>query len=128
MLVNEVEVLRSEILEGVGVIEKRDMSKKERVQIEKKGKENEMKMLELDIKVDEKNDQIKKLKGEREDLNENLSLVKQYIDKYYNDLEKSESEKRKWMTNGNGGGAKKLKTLSIFLNLTKQFQTVPNII
>ena len=110
------------------MIEKIDMSKKERVQIEKKGKENEMKMLDLDIKVDETNDEIKKLKGEREDLNDNVSLVKQYIDKYYNDLEQSESEKRKWETNGNRGGAKKWKMVSIFPNLTGHSRTVPNII
>ena len=58
MLLNEVEVLRKEILEGVEVVEKGELSKKERVVIEKKGKENEMKMLDLDIKVDEATDEI----------------------------------------------------------------------
>ena len=128
MLINEVEVLRREILEGVEMGEKGELSKKERVEIEKKGKENEMKMLDLDIKVDETTNEIKKLKLGRDDMNENLILVKEYIDKYYEDLEMSETEKRKRESNENGGGAKKSKTVSIFSNLTEQFRTEPNII
>ena len=54
-------------------------------------------------------------------MNDYLILVKQYIDKYYENLEMSETEKRKRDSNGNGGGAKKLKTVSIFLKLTEQF-------
>ena len=48
-LMSEVEVLRKEILEGVVVIEKGGMKKKEKVELEKKGKEKEMKMLDLNI-------------------------------------------------------------------------------
>ena len=77
-----------------------------------------MKMLELDIEVDEKSNEVGKLKGERMDLQENLKLV-ECINKYYKDLEEKEKEKRKRELNGNGGEAKKMKMVSIFPNLTK---------
>ena len=64
-----------------------------------------MKMLDLYMQVDEKNDKVGKLKGERMDLQENLKLVQEYINNYYQDLEQKEKEKRKQESNWNGGDA-----------------------
>ena len=50
----EVKVLESEILDGVVVMEKGGLKKRERVNAKKKSKEDEMRKLDLEIVVDKK--------------------------------------------------------------------------
>ena len=113
-LMAEIEVLKNEILEGVVMMEKGGMKKKERMKAEKKGKEDEMRLLQLEMEADEKNNEIERLKGEKVDLEENVKLVEQYLDRYYEELK--EWEKRKRDLNGDDGQTKKGKTVSIFPN------------
>ena len=78
-LVKEVE-LKNEIQEGVVIMGKGELKKRERRRVEKRNKEDEMKMLNLEMMVDEKNDKIAQLYGQKEGLEENARLVEQYLE------------------------------------------------
>ena len=51
-----------------------------------------MKMLYLEMMKDDKKDEITQLKGQKEGLEENVRLVEQYLEKYYEELK--EKDKR----------------------------------
>ena len=77
------------------VIKKKgELKKRERRRAEKKNKEDEMKMLNLEMMKDDKKDEIAQLKGQKEGLEENVRLVKQYLKKYYVELKEKEKRKR----------------------------------
>ena len=89
----EVKVLVSEILEGVVVMEKGGLKKRERVKTEKKCKEDEMRKLDLEIVVDKKKNKVAQLAGKKLELEENKGLVEKYLERYYEELK--EKDKRK---------------------------------
>ena len=61
---------------------------------EKKGKEDEMRLLQSEMEADKKNNEIERLKGEKVDLEENVKLVEQYLDRYYEEMKEWEKRKR----------------------------------
>ena len=58
---------------------KGELKKRERRRAEKKNKEDEMKMLNLEMMKDDKKDKITQLKGQKEGLEENVRLIEQYL-------------------------------------------------
>ena len=109
-------------------MEKGELKKREGRRAEKKNKEDEMKMLNLEMMKDDKKGEIAQLKGQKEGLEENVSLIEQYLEKYYEEL--TEKDKRKRDSNGDHDDRepKKIKMVSISPNCTKHSLTIPNIL
>ena len=119
-LMKEVDHLDYEYIEEVVRIESGDMEDEERARAVERQKENEIKKLYWETEVDERKEVVRLLKKKREDLEGEVKLIKEYIEKH---REEDEQEKRKRAESDNDDDddddreVKKWKPVSISLEL-----------
>ena len=125
-LMKEVDELQNECIEEAVRIESGDMGGEERAKAVERQNENEIKKLDWDTEVDERKEGVRLLKKKREDLEGEVKLIKEYIEKY----REEEQEKRKRAEsddndNDDDREVKKWKPVSISLKL---YHTLSNYI
>ena len=79
-LMKDVEVLENDLIEQIVIMEKGGLNEEERARAVEKQKADEMK-LDWEIGIDERKDEVRKLKKKKEDL-EDVALITEYIQKY----------------------------------------------
>ena len=91
-LMKEVDELENGCIGDVVRIENGYMDNEERATVIKRHKEKEIKKLDLETDVDQGKEEVRVMKNERKDLEEEVKLIKEYIEK---NIEEDEQEKRK---------------------------------
>ena len=88
----EVDELENECIEEAVRIESGDMEEEERARAVKRHKEKEIKKLDWETEADERKERVRLLKKKRENLEGEVKLINDYIEKY---REEEEQEKGK---------------------------------
>ena len=94
-LVKDVGEIKDELFMLAVRIESGEMRKEDRENAVQKQKEKEMKKLDVETKIEEEKEEIRWLKKSKEDLEEEETVVDEYLQKYYEEEKERKREKRK---------------------------------
>ena len=92
-LMKDVEVMEQDLIEQIVIMEKGGLDEEERARAVEKLKADEMRKLDWEINIDERRDMVGKSKKQKEDLERDVLIINEYIQKYRE--EEKETEKRK---------------------------------
>ena len=121
----DVEVMKQDLIEQIVIMEKGGLDEEERARAVEKLKADEMRKLDWEIKIDERRDMVGKSKKQKEDLERDVLIINEYIQKYREEEKEKEKRKRCDNDDDNDREAKKQKPVSISLKL---YQTLLNYI
>ena len=88
-LMKDVEVMEQDLIEQIVIMEKGLWDEEERARAVEKQKADEMRKLDWEIKIDERRDAVGKFKKQKEDVEGDVFIINEYIQKYREEEEKS---------------------------------------